>query len=77
LEVRVANLWVNRLIGDDSLPEDSDRKPDGTLTTWPQWLLDSKSSPTGRHSFATWRHWTGEDPLQPSGLLGPVTLYRQ
>ncbi len=77
LEVRVANLWVNRLIGDDLLPEDSERKPDGTLVAWPQWLLEGKTSPTGRHSFATWRHWTEEDPLQPSGLLGPVTLYRQ
>jgi len=77
LEVRVANLWVNRLIGDDLLPEDSERKPDGTLKAWPQWLLEGKTSPTGRHSFATWRHWNREDPLQPSGLLGPVTLYRQ
>jgi hypothetical protein len=77
LEVRVANLWVNRLIGDDRLPPDSKRKPDGTLKAWPQWLLEGKTSPTGRHSFATWRHWNREDPLQPSGLLGPVTLYRQ
>ena len=74
LEIEVVNLWVNRMIGDERLPADSDRKPDGTLKFWPQWLLDGKSSPSGRISFATWRHWHADDPLQPSGLLGPVTL---
>jgi hypothetical protein len=74
LEINVVNLWVNRMIGDELLPDDSDRKPDGTLKSWPQWLLDGQSSPSGRISFATWRHWHADDPLQPSGLLGPVTL---
>lgn len=74
LEVHVANLWVNRLIGDETVPPDSERKSDGTLKKWPQWLLNGKPSPTGRISFATWRHWTAEDTLQPSGLMGPVTV---
>lgn len=74
LEIRVANLWVNRMIGDESLPPDSERKPDGTLKAWPQWLLEGGQSPTGRISFATWRHWLANDPLQPSGLLGPVSV---
>jgi hypothetical protein len=74
LEVKVANLWVNRQIGDEFLPEDSDRNPDGTLKAWPKWLLDGKPSPTGRISFTSWRLWHKDDPLQPSGLFGPVEV---
>ena len=74
LEISVVNLWPNRLIGDELLPEDSERNPNGTLKTWPQWLLDNQPSPTGRLTFSSWRLWKSDDPLQPSGLLGPVTL---
>jgi hypothetical protein len=74
LEVRVVNLWINRQIGDEFLPEDSDRNGGITLKTWPQWVLDGKSSPAGRHTFTSWRLWNKNDPLQPSGLLGPVRV---
>ena len=74
LEVKVVNLWVNRQIGDQQLPEDSDRKPDGTLKSWPPWVLEEKPSPTGRQTFTSWRLWKKNDPLLESGMLGPVTL---
>jgi hypothetical protein len=74
LEVKVVNLWINRQIGDERLPEDSDRNPDGTLKAWPAWLGEGKPSPTGRHTFTSWRLWKKDDPLVESGLLGPVTL---
>jgi hypothetical protein len=74
LELKVVNLWVNRMIGDEQLPEDSDRNPNGTLKQWPQWLQEAKASPTGRYTFTSWRLWKQDDPLQPSGLLGPVRL---
>ncbi len=74
LEVRVANLWINRMIGDEELPEDSDRNPDGTLKSWPQWVQEGKPSPTGRFTFTSWRLWKKGEPLAASGLLGPVTL---
>ncbi len=74
LEVKVANLWANRQIGDEQLPEDSDRKPDGTLRSWPQWVQEGKPSPTGRYTFTSWRLWKKNDALLASGLLGPVTL---
>ncbi len=74
LEVRVVNLWVNRQIGDELLPEDSDRNPNGTLKQWPPWLEQGKPSPTGRHTFTSWRLWKSDSPLQESGLLGPVTI---
>ena len=74
LEVGVTNLWINRMIGDEQLPEDSDRNKNGTLKAWPQWLEEDKPSPTGRHTFTSWRLWKKDSSLQPSGLLGPVTL---
>ena len=74
LAVRVVNLWINRLIGDEHLPEDSARNPDGTLQEWPQWVKDGQPSPTGRFTFTSWRLWKKSDPLQESGLLGPVTI---
>ena len=77
LEVKVVNLWPNRMIGDEHLPPDSDRHANGTLKQWPQWLLDGNPSPTGRHTFATWRHWTEDSPLLPSGLLGPVSILQE
>ena len=75
LEVDVTNLWINRMIGDEDLPEDSERNDDGSLKQWPQWLLDGKPNPTGRQTFTTWRLWKKGSPLQESGLLGPVTVF--
>ncbi len=75
LNIRVTNLWINRMIGDQHLPEDSDRSsPEGNLLKWPQWLLDGKPSPTGRFTFTTWRLWGKNDPLAESGLIGPVAV---
>jgi hypothetical protein len=53
LEVTVANLWVNRLIGDAGRP------------------------PEQRVTKTTWSPLRADSPLQPSGLLGPVTLMRR
>jgi len=73
LEVRVTNLWPNRLIGDQQLPDDVKWSGEN-VATWPQWMLDGKPSPTGRIAFAARRHWVkGDEPLT-SGLFGPVML---
>jgi hypothetical protein len=83
LEIQVTNLWPNRLIGDEQLPEDIrwggtfDKQTGQGVDSskdWPQWLKEGKPSPTGRLTFATWRHYTKDSPLLPSGLLGPVLM---
>ncbi len=78
VKVRVTNLWPNRLIGDDFKAEDCDFAQGEImgrhLNAWPKWVLEGRESPSGKFTFATWKHWTKDDALLPSGLLGPVSL---
>jgi hypothetical protein len=59
LEIKITNLWTNRMIGDQELPPESRF----TFSTFDPY---DKSTPVGRRS--------GPNELLPSGLLGPVTL---
>ena len=80
LEIKVVNVWLNRLIGDEHLLEDckwqtSLQTDSGVpIAEWPRWLLEDKPSPTGRTTFAAWKYWIKDSPLIESGLLGPITL---
>ena len=88
LEIRVTSLWPNRLIGDEHLPPETDYgSVSGTavvsgtgnvnlaIRRLPDWYAEGKPKPPGgRVTFATWKHYTKDDPLVESGLLGPVRL---
>jgi len=83
--VKVTNLWPNRLIGDDRLfDEDCEWGDPVHKSFWragivriPDWVKNGLPSPTGRHTFTTWRHWSRQDALLPSGLMGPVCIEMQ
>jgi hypothetical protein len=75
LEIQVANLWPNRLIGDEQEPADAEYGKGGNLVRWPEWLIKKEPRPSSaRLTFTTWKHFTKDSPLLPSGLLGPVSI---
>ncbi|MDR1201827.1 MAG: hypothetical protein LBL58_09405 [Tannerellaceae bacterium] len=73
LEVRITNLWPNRLIGDEYLSGDFEWNG-WQIKQWPEWLLNNTPRSSKRTTFATWKHWSKDSLLQPSGLLGPVVI---
>lgn len=88
LEVEVTNLWPNRLIGDEAEPDDlvwgkerfftfvnPNREICRNLQVVPDWVKQNKERPSkNRITFTTVDFFDKDDPLLPSGLIGPVTL---
>ena len=69
LDITIANRWPNRLIGDERLPDDGIKGD-----KWPEWLEKGQPRTSGRFTFTTYKHYTKDSPLLPSGLLGPVRV---
>ena len=80
LEIKVTNVWANRLIGDEQQPADcewnrGDQGFGGPLKAFPDWFVKGQPRPSSeRFTFTTWNYFNKNSPLVPSGLLGPVTL---
>ena len=83
LEIEVRNRWVNRLMGDDRLPQDVEHQQKlktgrswGIIAKFPEWLHDSgKIAQRQRTTFVTYQtYYKPEDQLPPSGLAGPVAI---
>jgi hypothetical protein len=77
LEIRVTNLWANRVIGDAkqmAVLGVNYNKRNGAIVKWPAWVPQDAPPADAPASFVTWRHWQGNEALPPSGLLGPMTL---
>lgn len=66
LSVRVANLWVNRIIGDQLLP----------VENYPKWVLENKTvSETKRFTSSHWHNsWPKNSPLKKSGIVGTAEI---
>ena len=69
LEIEVANLWINRLIGDELQPWDGVKDD-----KWPEWLINGTQRESKRYTFTTHRFYKKNDPLSESGLIGPVSI---
>lgn len=75
LEVKVTNLWTNRLIGDELLPPENNYDRWGELDEFPAWYKQNIPYEGKRHTFTSWRSYDENGPLTESGLIGPVRMY--
>ena len=77
LEIAVTNTWVNRLIGDEALPDTSGYSMVGDTVPW----LNANQKPpkSERVTFTGFNFFTKDERkvLQPSGLIGPVRLIQK
>ena len=88
LQIKVANTWANRMVGDEQEPDDCNWShiiswPHGhqptpvgrSLAGIPQWVIDKTPRPSsGRITFCNWKYFTKDSPLLDSGLIGPAQI---
>jgi len=69
LVIKLANSWVNRLIGDRQAGDKNARR-----LSWKSGLLGGKTFSSGRYTFVTHQFLNADSPLKPAGLLGPISI---
>lgn len=78
LTVEVTNTWTNRLIGDENYPRTdgySIKNMDAASSVMPDWYTQNQPMPMGRRqTFSAYPFYKATDPLQSSGLIGPVSI---
>jgi len=72
IEIEVANLWPNRLIGDEQFPDDGVKN-----NQWPEWMQKKQPRTSGRYTFTTLKYYKKDSELLKSGLIGPVQLLKK
>jgi len=78
LELRITNLWPNRMIGDEEFPDDVKWMENAPYpVALPDWVTSKVPRDSPRITFSTRRTFKKGDPLLASGLLGPVRLIPQ
>lgn len=88
ISIRVTNLWINRLVGDEHEPDDVEwgdklyydyvpgRPYIGRyMKAIPDWLNSPSKRPSkDRRTLVNFNFFTSGTPILPSGLLGPVEI---
>lgn len=78
LAIEVTNVWANRLIGDEQLPDEASwiavPGRGWRLQDKPAWFDTSGPRSSGRIASSTWKYYSKDSPLPDSGLIGPVKL---
>lgn len=78
IKIALTNSWRNRMIGDEQYPRDFnivERGQEEYIDIWPDWYVNGTPRPVKeRVSFCTTLFYKKDDPLHPSGLIGPVRI---
>jgi len=75
LIIELTNLWTNRLLGDNALPDNSGY--DTKSKRMPEWYINNQPAPKSqRHTFTVTNFYRRKSTqfLISSGLLGPVKI---